>query len=96
MMCIQTPGSFVFAASLMMRLGWPGWSTWGLFLFTGCLQGCLLVMSIVFEVRNRSKRPKDMGNAEDEADSYYDDGRADAHEPNNEETPLLGNQNSRQ
>jgi hypothetical protein len=41
MMCIQTPGSFVFAASLAVRLGPGGWSAWGLFIFTGCLQGVL-------------------------------------------------------
>ncbi|KAF2846875.1 PQ loop repeat protein-like protein [Plenodomus tracheiphilus IPT5] len=53
MMCIQTPGSFVFAASLYARLGLAGWSAWGLFIFTGCLQGCLLVMSLTFILRER-------------------------------------------
>ncbi|KAF1846812.1 PQ loop repeat protein-like protein [Cucurbitaria berberidis CBS 394.84] len=53
MMCIQTPGSFVFAASLATRLGPEGWSAWGLFIFTGCLQGCLLVMSLWFCWRDR-------------------------------------------
>lgn len=48
MMCIQTPGSFVFAASLYSRLGLAAWSAWGLFIFTGCLQGCLLAMSFLF------------------------------------------------
>ena len=95
MMCIQTPGSFVFAASLMMRLGWPGWSTWGLFLFTGCLQGCLLVMSIVFEVRNRSNMLKELGDGGEEVDSYYDDGGANGPERSDEQTPLLGDQDNR-
>lgn len=53
MMCIQTPGSFVFAASLAVRLGPGGWSAWGLFIFTGCLQGCLLAMSLWFVWRDR-------------------------------------------
>lgn len=53
MMCIQTPGSFVFAASLAMRLGPGGWSAWGLFIFTGCLQGCLLTMCLWFIWRER-------------------------------------------
>lgn len=53
MMLIQTPGSFVWAGSLAARLGSAGWSTWGLFLVTGCLQGCLLVMGISFEIRAR-------------------------------------------
>jgi len=55
MMCIQTPGSFVFAASLYSRLGAAGWSAWGLFIFTGCLQGCLLAMSFIFTWRESTK-----------------------------------------
>jgi hypothetical protein len=53
MMLIQTPGSFVWAGSLAARLGTEGWSTWGIFLVTGCLQGCLLVMGIYFELKAR-------------------------------------------
>jgi hypothetical protein len=58
MMCIQTPGSFVFAASLAVRLGPGGWSAWGLFIFTGILQGCLLVMSLGFVWRDRKAAKK--------------------------------------
>ena len=53
MMCIQTPGSFVWVASLAANLGWEGWSTWGIYLVTGILQGCLLMMGITFEIRDR-------------------------------------------
>lgn len=56
MMVIQTPGSFVWAASLAARLGVQGWSTWGVFLVTGALQGCLLGMGLWFEVQNRRSR----------------------------------------
>jgi hypothetical protein len=55
-MLIQTPGSFVWSASLAARLGIEGWSTWGVFLVTGCLQGCLLVMGICFEVKARQAK----------------------------------------
>ena len=55
MMMIQTPGSFVWSASLAGRLGVEGWSTWGIFLVTGCLQGCLLVMGIMFEYKARKE-----------------------------------------
>ena len=55
MMLIQTPGSFVWAGSLAARLGIDGWSTWGIFLVTGCLQGCLLVMAIYFELKARKE-----------------------------------------
>ncbi|KFY32221.1 hypothetical protein V493_00391 [Pseudogymnoascus sp. VKM F-4281 (FW-2241)] len=53
MMVIQTPGSFVWAGSLAARYGTEGWSIWGVYLVTGCLQGCLLVMGIYFELQAR-------------------------------------------
>jgi hypothetical protein len=49
MMCIQTPGSLVWAASLAQRLGVEGWSAWGVYVVTALLQGSLLVMGIYFE-----------------------------------------------
>lgn len=49
MMCIQTPGSLVWAASLAQRLGVEGWSAWGTYVVTALLQGSLLVMGISFE-----------------------------------------------
>ena len=55
-MCIQTPGSFVWVGSLAARLGWEGWSTWGIYLCTGILQGVLLTMSISFEIRDWKSR----------------------------------------
>lgn len=48
MMCIQTPGGFLFAASLAVRLGWAGWSTWGIFLLTAIMQGTLLSMALYY------------------------------------------------
>lgn len=58
-MCIQTPGSFVWVGSLAARLGWQGWSTWGIYLCTGMLQGMLLIMSISFEVRDWKQRKQE-------------------------------------
>ena len=54
MMCIQTPGSFVWAVSLAMREG-TAWSSWITYVVTGILQGCLLVMCVIFERRSRGK-----------------------------------------
>ncbi|KAH7355134.1 hypothetical protein BKA65DRAFT_605116 [Rhexocercosporidium sp. MPI-PUGE-AT-0058] len=90
MMLIQTPGSFVWSASLAARLGVEGWSTWGVFLVTGCLQGCLLVMGISFEVKARreksagTERVIGRGSAEtdDEGGTIVEDGLS-------ENTPLL-------
>lgn len=56
MMCIQTPGSFVWSGSLAKRLGLAGWSTWAIFLVTGILQGMVLTMCISFEFRDWKKR----------------------------------------
>jgi hypothetical protein len=53
MMCIQTPGSFLWAASLAARLGTQDWSAWGVYVVTGSLQGALLVMAIYFELQAR-------------------------------------------
>lgn len=78
MMIIQTPGSFVFAASLAVRLGPGGWSAWGLFIFTGLLQGVLLGMSLWFIWRDR------------QAAKSADDPVANGHGEDNEETPLIG------
>jgi hypothetical protein len=66
MMVIQTPGSFVWAGSLAKRMGPEGWSTWGIYLVTGCLQGCLLVMGIYFEIEARkAQQDAENGNVSD-------------------------------
>lgn len=88
MMCIQTPGSYLFAASLALRLGWSGWSAWGVYIVTGLLQGCLLVMAIVFELGNKKERLKS-------TDTIQGDGNNLRHESNlvsgqdDESRPLL-------
>ena len=73
MMCIQTPGSFVWVASLAGRLGWEGWSTWGIYLVTGCLQGCLLAMGISFEVRERRERKEQKATENEVANGQVDE-----------------------
>ena len=88
MMCIQTPGSFVWAGSLFARVGWDGWSTWTIYVVTGILQGTVLAMGIFFELRNRRRK-------EDESEGPQNDGGTIAHEEGpsspSEATPLLGN-----
>jgi hypothetical protein len=80
-MCIQTPGSFVWAGSLAARLGPSGWSAWGVYLVTGCLQGTLLVMGSYFEIKHNRREKQELeermaqGNGESVAPS--------------EQTPLL-------
>jgi hypothetical protein len=81
MMCIQTPGSFVFAASLAVRLGPAGWSVWGLFIVTGILQGGLLGLSLWFLWRDRKAAKSEDGQG---ANGTLRNGSS-------EQTPLLGN-----
>lgn len=71
MMLIQTPGSFVWSFSLYTRLGVGGWSSWGVFLVTGCLQGCLLVMSICFQYKARQAGDMDSDNVSRNIDHSY-------------------------
>ena len=82
-MCIQTPGSFVWVGSLAARLGWEGWSTWGIYLCTGILQGILLTMSIGFEIRDWKRRKlerEDRGNACDDQNEANEQTRLIGHE----------------
>ena len=98
-MCIQTPGSFVWVGSLAARLGWEGWSTWGIYLVTGVLQGCLLVMGITFELRARRKETagKRGGHGDGDGDGHAGDANDIAHghvgrAQDHERTGLLGNE----
>ena len=96
-MCIQTPGSFVWVGSLAARFGWEGWSTWGIYLVTGILQGCLLVMGITFELRARRGRMAGDGRVNDDGDGHAGEANGIAHrhvsrEENQERTALLGNE----
>ncbi|KAL2433293.1 hypothetical protein ABEF95_004971 [Exophiala dermatitidis] len=103
MMCIQTPGSFVWAASLAARLGSEGWSAWGVYVVTGCLQGTLLVMGIYFEIMHRRRERNELqarmaqanSSTESQAELLEDDltsetgGQPPPYPPPSEETPLL-------
>jgi len=97
MMLIQTPGSFVWAGSLAARLGKEGWSAWGVYLVTGCLQGSLLSMGIYFEYLERQRRSAALDEngvpegAEEELDGENDDEVIEALAGNGstERTPLL-------
>lgn len=92
MMCMQTPGSFVFAASLYARVGKKGWSVWALFILTGCLQGCLLVMSLWFLWREHkaglNAQDNDLPAPDSDSGAAADIGI----QPPSETTPLLAGQ----
>lgn len=89
MMCIQTPGSFVWAGSLAARVGWEGWSTWGLYVVTGILQGIVLGLGIFYELRNRRTRDEteNGGETPSEGEETVIDEEPDS---TSEDTPLLG------
>ncbi|CAD6504726.1 BgTH12-00231 [Blumeria graminis f. sp. triticale] len=91
MMLIQTPGSLVWAASLASRLGINGWSTWGIFLVTGFLQGSLLVMGIYFELTRRNTIRHDRGILQRGTPESDDEGGPVGQDPlgSDETSPLL-------
>lgn len=89
-MCIQTPGSFVWAGSLASRLGVEGWSAWGVYLVTGCLQGGLLSMGIYFEVSHRSGQRSERPNGR--SNGHVVNEQQGAADGESEQTPLLGNE----
>lgn len=87
MMCIQTPGSFVWAASLATRLGPEGWSAWGVYVITGFLQGTLLVMGSWYEIQARRNQRKELvGRIE----TAIQAGEAEREQRVDEQTPLIG------
>lgn len=95
MMCIQTPGSFVWAASLAKRLGPAGWSLWGIFLVTGCLQGGVLGMCIYFELRERTRKRRRKDSLDGDGSGGEGEGeqnRRMQEEDDDEDTALLGNE----
>lgn len=70
MMCIQTPGGLLFAGSLFARLGWGGWSSWGIFLLTAAMQGILLGLAIHYEVQARRRNDHAHNAVETDQSSY--------------------------
>ncbi|OAL40530.1 hypothetical protein AYO20_00266 [Fonsecaea nubica] len=89
MMCIQTPGSFVWAGSLAARLGPEGWSAWGVYLVTGCLQGTLLVMGSYFEIIRRRKEKEELKRRMQYNSSVEPEPDETTGQEASEETPLL-------
>lgn len=97
MMCIQTPGSLIWASSLAAREGLKGWSIWGVLLVTASLQGTLLVMAIYFEYFGPNGKRKHQTDATDAPSNGVASERpetpaaresVDTERPS-EETPLL-------
>ncbi|KAK3318990.1 hypothetical protein B0H66DRAFT_475856 [Apodospora peruviana] len=90
MMCMQTPGGFLFAGSLFARLGWAGWSSWGIFVLTASMQGVLLYMAIYYEIQARNRgAAKSPAQNHMYANGFDDDtpGRFSSHPEHYAETP---------
>ena len=87
MMCIQTPGGFLWAGSLAARLGPEGWSTWGVYVVTGCFQGTLLIMGLYFKLKDRRRRKVEGDDASNKsADDVNGNPQSNG---SSEQTPLL-------
>lgn len=83
MMCIQTPGSFLWAASLAARLGPSGWSAWGIYCVTGVLQGTVLALGSYYEIREWQRQKAKRASSDPDANGHAEDDRP------SEQTPLL-------
>lgn len=70
MMCVQTPGGYLWAASLAARLGWEGWSAWILYVFISTLQGVVLGMGLWFKWKKRGQ----VEDVDDDAAAEHEDG----------------------
>lgn len=101
MMCVQTPGGYLWAASLAARLGWEGWSAWILYVFISTLQGVVLGMGLWFKWKKRGQVEED-GENDDEVVVDGDGERTQEDEerrgresrrPGDEQTPLLRSDN---
>lgn len=95
MMCLQTPGGYVWAASLAARLGKEGWSTWGVYIVTASLQGIVLAMAIYFEYINPKEKKTHHhgeGAAANGTAEFPDEHATDVDGQPTEETPLLQSQ----
>lgn len=87
MMCVQTPGGLLWAASLAARLGWEGWSAWILYVFISTLQGVVLGMGLWFKWKGKGKKGGDDDGEGEEADGANGRRRGD------ERAPLLNGEN---
>ncbi|KAF3911329.1 hypothetical protein ABW21_db0206032 [Orbilia brochopaga] len=96
MMCLQTPGSFIWALSLATREG-TDWSSWLVYCVTGTLQGCLLIMAITFE-RRRKMEEADAALFADppelEDDSFVHEAEVFGRRAPHERTRLLADEDS--
>jgi hypothetical protein len=101
MMIIQTPGGLLFAGSLFARLGWGGWSSWGIFLLSALMQGILLGLAIYYEIERRAEVDED-GSHTTSRPEGEDETLAPPHDTNgqvdeagrNERAPLLKSSNN--
>ncbi|KAK5699624.1 hypothetical protein LTR97_005753 [Elasticomyces elasticus] len=66
-MCLQTPYTWIFCISMMLRVGLQGWSVWIVYVLVGSAQLVLIAMGILFAFRpsNTSQEAKDPGPVED-------------------------------
>ncbi|KAF9436816.1 hypothetical protein BGZ76_002898 [Entomortierella beljakovae] len=63
MMLMQTPGAALLTLSLALRPG-ANWTTWIVYAVTGCLQGILLVLCIIYHFKAKSHGQSDFVNSE--------------------------------
>ncbi|EIN14437.1 hypothetical protein PUNSTDRAFT_80797 [Punctularia strigosozonata HHB-11173 SS5] len=62
MMCIQSPGAVLMVLSIALRPG-TNWTSWITFAVAGLMQGSLLIMCILWKIRQRKLQIDDFGHS---------------------------------
>ena len=65
---------------------------WGVYIVTGSLQGCLLVMAITFELREKRAKKNGLSNGSTDEDGPIQIVDNEIEEEEGEDAPLLGNE----
>ncbi|KAH9820882.1 PQ loop repeat-containing protein [Teratosphaeria destructans] len=59
-LCLQAPYTWAFGTSMLVRVGFAGWSVWVVYFIVGAMQLVLISFAIVFAIRDEHK-PKAEG-----------------------------------
>ncbi|KAH8197621.1 hypothetical protein TruAng_008205 [Truncatella angustata] len=56
---LMTPYTWIFGINMILRVGFAGWSVWTVYVLVGTMQLVLIVMGIIFAIRNYKSPPSD-------------------------------------
>ncbi|KAF2771457.1 hypothetical protein EJ03DRAFT_342214 [Teratosphaeria nubilosa] len=62
-LCLQVPYAWAFGISMLVRVGFAGWSAWVVYFIVGAMQLVIISFAIIFAIRDKHK-PKEEQNDE--------------------------------